>query len=546
MPQPPIDPLAGPKFALSGRVVTMDPASTVIGRGVIYVEAGRIVAVSPRGAAAPAGFEQAPRVAVGGTIYPGLIELHNHLSYNILRLWDVPRPYTNRDQWSGIAEYRKGISGPMKVIGMSPEVIPALARFVECKCLLGGVTTSQGIALFSNTGVRRFYRGIVRNVEQTDELDLPEAATRIADVDARDVHRFLVQLRRQSCFLLHLSEGIDDTARKHFRALRAEDGSWAITDALAGIHCAALRAEDFAVMAELGGAMIWSPLSNLLLYGKTADVKAAWDAGVRIGLGSDWSPSGSKNLLGELKVARLVSRAAGGFLSDRDLVAMATRTAAPILKWQNALGSIEPGKRADFLVIDNVQGDPYAHLIEARETAISLVMVNGVARYGVPSLMGKLGGGAGESIRVGGRKRRLFLDQETADPDVRPLGLTRAKAILTDALKHLPERAAELERAEAAPRAPVALEEQPVQWMLALDELAPTGLDLRPRLPLPGTDRPTGPARAAAAPTVPLSQILEPLDLDPLTVADDPDFLARLAAARNLPETIKAGLKSLY
>ena len=49
-------------------------------------------------------------------------------------------------------------------------------------------------------------------------------------------------------------------------------------------------------------------------------------AGVRIGLGSDWSPSGSKNLLGELKVAWLYSKhLLDGQFSGRDLMAMADR-----------------------------------------------------------------------------------------------------------------------------------------------------------------------------------------------------------------------------
>jgi hypothetical protein len=38
-------------------------------------------------------------VDVGGTIFPGPIELHNHLAYNALALWQVPRPFTNRGQW---------------------------------------------------------------------------------------------------------------------------------------------------------------------------------------------------------------------------------------------------------------------------------------------------------------------------------------------------------------------------------------------------------------------------------------------------------------
>ncbi len=99
-------------------------------------------------------------------------------------------------------------------------------RYVECKCLLGGVTTSQGVRLASNAGIQRFYRGIVRNVEQTDESELPEAQGRIPDMDAKDAKSFLARLNKEdSCFLLHLSEGVTDpavplsAARKHFLAL---------------------------------------------------------------------------------------------------------------------------------------------------------------------------------------------------------------------------------------------------------------------------------------------------------------------------------------
>ena len=89
------------------------------------------------------------------------------------------------------------------------------------------------------------------------------------------------------------------------------------------------------MLGRHGGSIVWSPLSNLLLYGATARVDEAKRAGVRIGLGSDWSPSGSKNLLGELKVAWLYSQhLLDGLFSARDLVAMATRDAAAILKWQ--------------------------------------------------------------------------------------------------------------------------------------------------------------------------------------------------------------------
>jgi cytosine/adenosine deaminase-related metal-dependent hydrolase len=107
--------------------------------------------------------------------------------------------------------------------------------------------------------------------------------------------------------LLHLSEGVTDPAdpesraRRHFRALEIAAGTWALNDRFTGIHAAGLLPEDFDVLASHRASIVWSPFSNLLLYGGTARVEAAAAAGVRIGLGSDWSPTGSKNLLGELR-----------------------------------------------------------------------------------------------------------------------------------------------------------------------------------------------------------------------------------------------------
>jgi 5-methylthioadenosine/S-adenosylhomocysteine deaminase len=544
VPPVPIDPAAGSKLALAGRVVTMDTSLSVLDRGVIYVDAGAIVDVREASAEAPDGFTGVKPVDVRGTIYPGLIELHNHLAYNALQLWQVNKKYSNRDQWgSGGSnpEYRPLISGPMKLIGPNPELIPAVVRYVECKALLGGTTTSQGIELFSNKGVRRLYRGNIRNVEETDDDALPGAGARIGDVAAADAVKFQKTIKRKRCYILHLSEGVDEAARNHFLALKLPDDKWALADSLAGIHCVGLTADDFEVLAEFKASMVWSPLSNLLLYGKTADVKAARKAGVKIGLGSDWSPSGSKSLLGELKVARLASRAAGDVFSDAEIVAMATRTAAEILRWDKGLGSLEPGKRPDLLVIDGKQGDPYEHLLKANERDVKLVMVAGVPRYGQRSLVTRLGGEGLENVRVGGRARVVNLRQQTADPVVGTITLAAATKRLKTALRNLKELAVKAEQ-EGPPM--FATDEE--QWGLALDEIEPGGLELRPRVPLLGEAVPTGPTVGEEAPAKPLSEVVGPLELDRLTVADDGDWLDGIAAQRNLPTGFAADLRKLY
>jgi 5-methylthioadenosine/S-adenosylhomocysteine deaminase len=534
----PIDPLDGPAFAVRGRVVTMDDGRHVVDEGAIYVKDGTIEAVQKAADPAPEGFEDVTVIDTKGTIYPGLIDLHDHLSYNALQLWDVPKKYTNRDQWAQGDTYRKLITGPMKVLAHTPKYVPAIVRYVECKCLAGGTTTTQGIALSSYSGIQRFYKGIVRNVEQTDEDDLPEASSHIADVEAKDREKFLKRLNSPKRLLLHLSEGTDDSARAHFLALQGPDGDWAVTSSLIGIHCVALQKKDFEVLAKGKAAMVWSPLSNLLLYGQTADVTEARKAGVVTALGPDWSPSGSKNLLGELKVARLVDRTDGSGLSDYDVLALATRNAAKILNWDKALGTIEAGKRADLLVVTGSSGDPHAHLFSCGEHEVELVIVNGVPRYGASRLMRKLLGEAaddGEAGSAGGRARLFYLEQASGDPVVGKVTLTEATDLLADGLKRLPELAKDMVEHPTL---------DPDATFLVLDHEDDEGVDQRPHLPGPN-GQPTAEVYSADRAT-PLPDLLEPLTLDPLTVADDDRFVETLAKEQNLPKEVADHVPDLF
>ena len=91
---------------------------------------------------------------------------------------------------------------------------------------------------------------------------------------------------------------------------------------------------------------------------------------------------------------------------------MVTTNPARILKWDDAIGSIEAGKRADLIVLDDTVDDPYERLLAARETAMSMVVINGVPRYGAPALLGRFGAES-EPLQVGGTPRSLFL----TDPD---------------------------------------------------------------------------------------------------------------------------------
>ncbi len=141
-------------------------------------------------------------------------------------------------------------------------------------------------------------------------------------------------------------------------------------------------------MAATGTALVWSPRSNLELYGTTANIGAALDAGVEIALAPDWAITGSSNILDELKVAASWNRERlGGRLTDRQLVDMVTSTPARVAGVDDEVGAIRPGLHADLLVIDGDHNDPYRAVIEAGPTDVRLVLIEGVPLYGDPRLM---------------------------------------------------------------------------------------------------------------------------------------------------------------
>ena len=532
-------------YVLEGRIVTMSPAG-VIDDGRVYIREQVIVDVRERRQARPEGFSGAPVVKVGGTIFPGLIELHNHLSYNAIPLWDAPKRYAHSGSWQGTDAYKVAITKPAQVLANTAGNAEALIRFVECRCLLGGVTTSQGLTLSSRPGIQSAYKGLVRNVESPLVDALPAARARIGAPD-RDLDAYEAKLERVGCYLQHLSEGLGATPRRQFTRLQRPDGSWALHHSLCGVHSTALTDEDFQVFAqdEHQCSIVWSPLSNLLLYGGTTKVKAAKAAGVPIALGSDWGPSGTKNLLGELKVAWLVSEEQNGLFTDFELCEMVTTTPAKILGWDHLLGSIEAGKLADLIVIDDTTKEPFRQLIEARETSLTFVVIGGVPRLGQKRMMHRFGSGT-EEIQVGASHRVLDLTPDVAEDPTRGITLGVATERLRDSLARLPELAEQLDAALGAgwvPGGELLLGGGQTLAGLGLpDDWQPPAFSVV--LDFEDEDGALDPSFALGAGA--LADWVDSMELEGITVADDRAFFRKLARAGNLPSFIKTGLPPLH
>jgi 5-methylthioadenosine/S-adenosylhomocysteine deaminase len=409
------EPLLDKPLLVTGHIVTFDPPGTEIADGSLYIDPdGIIQAVQERSASAPSGFEQAARVDTEGFVYPGLIDLHNHIAYNCLPLWIAPdrsTPWSSREQWPRDPDYKPSVSFPANALCHADG--KAVLKYVETKAVVGGVTAIQGSAKVGPV----FEGWMVRNVEEetfgTGRRTVNQSVLRFTS--AAQYAAAKRDLDEGHAFLYHLAEGTDPDLVTDYDNVRAHD---LLEPKFLGIHSTALGVAQFTEWHSHGGTVVWSPFSNLWLYGATTDVLAARAAGMRLCLGADWSPSGSKNLLGELKVADLYSRTQlNGALSPQELCAMATCNPADALGWQDKLGRLRPGLHGDFVVVRSRDEDAYRTLIHSTEQDVLLVAINGYPMYGTDEFMPAANAVCPEPIAVSATLSRTINLRDSRIPD---------------------------------------------------------------------------------------------------------------------------------
>ena len=262
-------------------------------------------------------------------------------------------------------------------------------KYIEMKSIVGGTTAAQG---GPNNPDDSYATVLARNIEDYN-FGRDEIHTKVTELTPDYVGNHIKTGNASGtldAWFVHIAEGVDESSRAEFDILVQNN---LLVGELVLIHGVALGEQEFTQMAQAGASLVWSPLSNLLLYGNTADVAAAKAAGVHITLAPDWAPSGSKSPLHELKVADLWDdEMLGDIFTDYEMVEMVTSGAAYATNWHNEVGTITPGTAADLVVVDNIHANPYRNLINAVDPDIRLSIVGGLAVYGDEDIMTALKG----------------------------------------------------------------------------------------------------------------------------------------------------------
>lgn len=498
-----------PGVVLVGRVVTMNDASEVLPDARVWIRNGKIEAVASGRDALPAAANGAVVINTRGSIYPGMIDLHNHPEYAHYPLLPIARKYKDRYEWRWYDDdYNKRITFPQIVLGSANyyDLGLEIGRYGEYKALVGGATSLQGGRV---TQPYAREECLVRNIE-TSPVAARHAYSRV-DI-GRDAEEWkkIQDDYSKGILVVHLAEGPSARMADEFRYIKQ---SGLLGPNLIAIHGVGLTEAQLKEMAAVKARLVWSPLSNFILYGKTANIDAAHRAGVAISLAPDWAPSGSKSILGELKVADLVNRnELKAPFTDRELVEMVTRRPAEAMKWGDQLGQIAPGFLADVIVVDSRNADPYRNLIEAVEENIALVFVRGEPLYGDAILLQNARRGSAdlEQVTDFSGKRAKAIAPNCANTTLPVMSLRDTMARLQEGMNF-----------DAAYTAKKVSIEQFTK------DLAQCGVAK------PGDPPTIDDAKRMLSCRYGLP--FEPTQLSPLTTNDDAEFFKRLLANPNLP-----------
>lgn len=392
----------------------LTPGEVLRGGQVLVDATGAIACVGCDCSSAP-GAAGATRISCpDGVLSPGLINAHEHLTFQGLPYTRTDERYEHRHDW------RRNPRGGHTRIPSNMTEGASETQLAELRMVMGGATSVNG------SGGRE---GFVRNVDRSSLLEAlrqPQVEYQTFPLDDADG-----TLRASGCdygprrdrastalgvdaYTPHVAEAIDVEGRNEFLCMR-EGMDDLIQPSTALVHGVALLPIDMQEMALDGAMLIWSPRTNVTLYGDTARVTEYDRMGVPIALGTDWVSTGSMNMLRELQCADDLNAVYfDGYFTDEDLWLMATYNAAMAMAMDDAIGSIAPGLVADLAIFDARTNVDHRAVIDARAQDVVLVMRAGLVLYGDAALVEVMprGGTGCDLIDVCGTPKRACVMRE--------------------------------------------------------------------------------------------------------------------------------------
>jgi 5-methylthioadenosine/S-adenosylhomocysteine deaminase len=365
-------------------IVSMDGDRHVIENGFVAVRGDEIVAIGDNVAQRfPQGVTAKTLVdASGKLVIPGLINGHTHIPMTLMR---GLKDDVTLDDW-----LRKFIF-PAEARNVTEEYVRWGSRLALAEMIRSGTTTFVDMYYFEDAVAEETKAAGLRAVLGETWIDFPAPDNKNEAEMAAYTEKFIMKwqgdslihaavaphsiytcsektlrdaaaLARKyhSAILIHLAE-----MRKEFVDSLEKNGTTPVQylerievlgpDVVAA-HCIWTDNTDMKILAERQVGCVHNPSSNMMLASGVAPVVDQRAAGMRVGLGTD-GPAGSNNDLNMMEEMDLAAKLQKTYRVDpralgaKGALEMATIEGARALHMEKEIGSLEPGKKADFVIL---------------------------------------------------------------------------------------------------------------------------------------------------------------------------------------------------
>jgi 5-methylthioadenosine/S-adenosylhomocysteine deaminase len=402
----------------AGFVLPIDGTTDCLCDGAVAIGGGAILELDGW-AALRQRHPQAEVVGDGhGILLPGLVNVHTHLSEALLpSLTDR----MNLFEW-----FDRILAHGLRHLDREKARVGTLLK--ACEMLRSGITTVSDMFVHYNPGSQASL-GVVDGLEEAGLRGVvsfgPEDAFDGADPDGAMAEHWALKGRTEGSPLVGFRLGIgtlggQSEALRRLSIEEARRQGWPVHTHLAEVHeevtnfrraygctpvkyaaqlglldlellaahCIWLTEEDLALLQGANVAVAHNPVANMYLGSGVCQVPRMLRAGMTVGLGTDGAASNNnQNMFGVLKATALLQKVThldAAVIEARTVVRMATLGGAQALGLADEIGSLEPGKRADMVLLDGNHPaltpihDPYQQLVySATGAEVTDVWVNG-------------------------------------------------------------------------------------------------------------------------------------------------------------------------
>jgi 5-methylthioadenosine/S-adenosylhomocysteine deaminase len=398
----------------NGTVVTMDGSNRVLAPGAVAI-VGRDIAAVDTPAAVGAAFTADETIdAAGQVVMPGLVNTHTHAPMVL---------YRGLADDLALMDWLQKYIFPAESKTVTPEFVRAGTRLAALEMIQSGTTIYADMYYFEEEIARATKEAGLRGVlGQTiiqfpvpdaktpaegiaraeafirewsgDELIVPAIAPHsMYTLDTATLKAIrAVADREHAPVITHLAETRDEVniARQKHKATPAayleSIGFWGPRTLAA--HAVWLTPADIRLLARRRVGVAHNPESNMKLASGTAPVIAMREAQIAVGLGTDGAASNNDlDMFDAMRQAALLHKLHSNnptAIPASVALQMATIEGARALGMDAEIGSLEPGKRADVIIVNMRSArqtplyDPLSHIVYAsRGDDVRTTIVNG-------------------------------------------------------------------------------------------------------------------------------------------------------------------------